>query len=213
MQNETHNLIARQRDRLSQLREDAQDIADTVADEVWDKFLVEATDMTEDGFMFDTASMTKTALSSGLAMDYQDAMDRHVLARFESMQKDVAETFGQAACDEIARIDLAGMRKGLKLRSYADDLIEQAIDRVKPGVGRALDVLVGGLFRDPMAEMDALEKDMKKDAVRVRRELLALRSGLRQTMSEESRSVINAARLAYAERLNKLQETLCVNAA
>lgn len=77
------NLINRQHQRMRELREDARDLANTVADEVWDKFEVEIEDATADSFMFDLASSTQMALSSMLAMSYGDAFERHVLGLLE----------------------------------------------------------------------------------------------------------------------------------
>ncbi len=165
---ENHALLQRQRERLHQLKEDAGDIADSLADQLWDRFEVEIEEITEDGFMVDTASMTQSALSSALAMSYQDAFERDVLRIFETLRSQLADAMGEAAID-TTRIDLAGLRKGLKLRRHADGLIQKAIEGAKPGVGRVLGTIVGDMFRDPLQQMDALDRQMKKDAEAVRR--------------------------------------------
>ena len=202
---ENHALLRHQRERLHQLKEDAGDIADALADQLWDRFEVEIEEITEDGFMVDTASMTQSALSSALAMSYQDAFERDVLSIFETLRRQLADAMGEAAID-TARIDLASLRKGLKLRRHADGLIQKAIEGAKPGVGRVLGTIVGDLFRDPLQQMDALDRHMKKDAEAVRRELMSLRSELRDLIRDETKQLINLGRLAYAESLDRLAQ-------
>lgn len=202
---ENHALLQRQRERLHQLKEDAGDIADSLADQLWDRFEVEIEEITEDGFMVDTASMTQSALSSALAMSYQDAFERDVLRIFETLRSQLADAMGEAAID-TTRIDLAGLRKGLKLRRHADGLIQKAIESAKPGVGRVLGTIVGDMFRDPLQQMDALDRQMKKDAEAVRRALMSLRSELRDLIRDETKQLINLGRLAYAESLDRLAQ-------
>ncbi len=206
---ENQALIQRQRERLQQLKEDAGDIANALADQLWDRFEVEIEEVTEDGFMIDTANLTQSALSSTFAMSYQEAFDRDVLSIFESLRSQIADAMGEAAID-TARIDLAALRKGLKLRRHADALIYAAIESAKPGVGRVLGTIVGDMFRDPMQQMDALDRDMKKDAQAVRRALMNLRTELRNLMSEETRQLVNLGRLAYADSLERLSQGLRV---
>lgn len=202
---ENQALIQRQRERLQQLKEDAGDIADVLADQLWDRFEVEIEETTEDGFMIDTASLTQSALSATFALAYQEAFERDVLSIFETLRNQLADAMGEAAID-TARIDLAGIRKGLKLRRHADALIHAAIESAKPGVGRVLGTIVGEIFRDPMKQMDALDRDMKKDAQTIRRALMNLRTELRNLMSEETRQLINLGRLAYADGLARLAQ-------
>jgi hypothetical protein len=190
---------------LQQLKEDAGDIADALADQLWDRFEVEIEEATEDGFMVDTASMTQSALSATFAMSYQEAFERDVLSIFETLRNQLADAMGEAAID-TARIDLAALRKSLKLRRHAEALIHEAIESAKPGVGRVLGTIVGDLFRDPMQQMDALDNDMKKDAQAVRRALMNLRTELRNLMTEETRQLINLGRLAYADGLERLMQ-------
>jgi hypothetical protein len=197
---ENQALLQRQRERLQQLKEDAGDIADALADQLWDRFEVEIEEATEDGFMVDTASMMQSALSATFAMSYQEAFERDVLSIFETLRNQLADAMGEAAID-TARIDLAALRKSLKLRRHAEALIHEAIESAKPGVGRVLGTIVGDLFRDPMQQMDALDNDMKKDAQAVRRALMNLRTELRNLMTEETRQLINLGRLAYADGL------------
>lgn len=202
---ENQALIQRQRARLQQLKEDAGDIAEALADQLWDRFEVEIEGITEDGFMVDTANMTQSALSATFAMNYQEAFERDVLSIFETLRRQLADAMGEAAID-TARIDLAALRKGLKLRRHADGLIHTAIESAKPGVGRVLGTIVGDMFRDPIQQMDALDRDMKKDAQAVRRPLMNLRTELRNLMTEETRQLINLGRLAYADGLERLAQ-------
>ena len=202
---ENQALLQRQRERLQQLKEDAGDIADALADQLWDRFEVEIEEATEDGFMVDTASMMQSALSATFAMSYQEAFERDVLSIFETLRNQLADAMGEAAID-TARIDLAALRKSLKLRRHAEALIHEAIESAKPGVGRVLGTIVGDLFRDPMQQMDALDNDMKKDAQAVRRPLMNLRTELRNLMTEETRQLINLGRLAHADGLERLMQ-------
>ena len=202
---ENQALLQRQRERLQQLKEDAGDIADALADQLWDRFEVEIEEATEDGFMDDTASMMQSALSATFAMSYQEGFERDVVSIFETLRNQLADAMGEAAID-TARIDLAALRKSLKLRRHAEALIHEAIESAKPGVGRVLGTIVGDLFRDPMQQMDALDNDMKKDAQSVRRALMNLHTELRKLVGEETRQLINFGRLAYADGLEQLAQ-------
>lgn len=206
---ENQALIQRQRERLQQLKEDSGDIANALADQLWDRFEVEIEEVTEDGFMIDTANLTQSALSSTFAMSYQEAFDRDVLSIFESLRSQLADAMGEATID-TARIDLAALRKGLKLRRHSDTLIHAAIESAKPGASRVLGTIVRDMFRDPMQQMDALDRDMKKDAQAVRQALMNLRTELRNLMSEETRQLVNLGRLAYADSLERLAQGLRV---
>jgi hypothetical protein len=124
------------------------------------------------------------ALASGLASSFDVALEREVLCRSEAWAKELARADGEEAID-TSHIDLAGMRKGLKLLSHADELIDQAIERAKPGVGC---VLGGDFFRGPMQQLDSLDEDMKTDAARVRKELLSLHSRLCEKMTGKALS-------------------------
>lgn len=197
MNTQPQNLIKRQHQRMRELREDARDLANTVADEVWDKFEVEIEDATADSFMFDLASSTQMALASMLAMSYDEAFERHVLGLLERQEKELREAGAGEACFDGARIDLTGLRKSLKLRRHAEDLIGQAIERAKPG-------LIGMLFlaRDPCS--DAWDREHRENARRLRRQLLDLREKIVEAIREETTTVIQTARLAYIDMLDTL---------
>ena len=190
-----HNLIERQHQRMRELRDDARDIASTVADEVWDKFEVEIEEATGDSYMFDMASSTQMALSSMLALSYDEAFERHVLGLLERQANELRAA-GEAGFDG-ARIDLTGLRKSLKLRRHANELIGQAIERAKPG-------LIGMLFlaKDPCS--DAWDRELRDNACRLRSKLLDLREKIVESIREETATVIHTARLAYIEMLDTL---------
>lgn len=197
------NLTAQQRQRMRELRDDAPDLANAVADEVWDKFEVEIEEATADGYMFDLASCTQMALSSTLALSYDEAFERHVLGLFERLQKELREAGAAETNFDSAQIDLSGLRKGLKLRRHADDLIGQAIERAKPG-------LIGMLFlaRDPCS--DAWDREHQNNASRLRRNLLELRGKVFEAIREETSTVIHTARLSYINMLDALRAKAAV---
>jgi len=197
MNTHLQNLINRQQQRMRELREDAHDLANTVADEVWDKFEVEIEEATEHSYMFDLAASTQMALSSMLSLSYDEAFERHVLGLFERQAKDLREAGLGGGAFDGARIDLTGLRKSLKLRRHADELIGQAIERAKPG-------LIGMLFlaRDPCS--DAWDREHRDNARRLRRQLLDLREKIVEAIREETATVIQTARLAYIDMLDTL---------
>ena len=197
------DLIVRQHQRMRELRDDAADLANSVADEVWDKFEVEVDDATGDSYMFDLTSCTQMALSSMLALSYDEVFERHVLGLFERLQKELREAGASEANFDSARIDLTGLRKSLKLRRHADDLIGKAIERAKPG-------LIGMLFlaRDPCA--DAWDRELCDNARRVRSNLLELRGKICEAIREETTTVIHTARLAYIDMLDVLRGQVAV---
>ena len=49
---------------------------------------------------------------------------------------------------DTARLDLAGLRKSLRLTAYAEPLIAEALARVRPGVGGQIATFIGSLLRD-----------------------------------------------------------------
>lgn len=196
MNTQLQNLFNRQHQRMRELRDDARDLANTVADEVWDKFEVEIEEATADSYMFDLATSTKMALSSMLALSYDEAFERHVLGLFERQEKDLREAGAEAGFD-AARIDLTGLRKGLKLRRHADDLIGQAIERSKPG-------LIGLIFLSSDPCSDAWDREHRDNARRLRNNLLELRGKIVEAIREETGTVIQTARLAYISMLDGL---------
>lgn len=198
MNAQLQHLIDRQHQRMRELRDDARDLANTVADEVWDRVEVDIEEATADGYMFDMAASTQMALSSMLALHYDDAFERHVLGLFERQEKELCEAGAGESGFNGARIDLTGLRKGLKLRRHAEELIGDAIERAKPG-------LIGMLFlsRDPCS--DAWDREHRDNARRLRRNLLNLREKVVETIRNETIAVIQSSRLAYAGMLDGLQ--------
>ena len=201
MNAQLHNVIERQHQRMRDLRNDASDFANTVADEVWDRFEIEVEEATEDSYMFDMATSTKMALSSMLALSYDEAFERNVLGLFEHQEKELRKAGTGEASFDGARIDLTGLRKSLKLRRHAEELIGQAIERAKPG-------LIGMLFlsRDPCSA--AWDHELRDNARRLRRQLLDLREKIVEIIREETTTVIQTARLAYIEMLDTLPRRL-----
>ncbi len=213
MTTDLYSRITQQQQLLDQLRADAPDIAATLADEVWDRFEVEIEEVTEFGIDFDFAQSIAISLSLSLAQAYERAFEHHVLERCERLSASLAQAMEQQTID-TARINLTGMRKELKLRRHAQELIEQAIERAKPSAGRMLSTVLCGIFRDPLEGLDALEKVMQEDVRSLRREVLSLRESLRARMTEESLSAILGARLELARLFNqKAREALASSAA
>lgn len=148
---------------LESLREDAAELADLVADEVWDNFESEIDQATENGFIFDMASNIRVALSSALSLGFDTALERHVLRRIESLS--AALNAVAPGAGDTASAELKGIRKGIKLWQKANGMIDEAIELAKPG-------LIGMLFlaRDPAS--DAWDREMEGNPARVRKNLL-----------------------------------------
>ena len=197
MSDQLQRLINLQRQRMLELHDDAATLANSVADEVWDKFEVEVEETTSDGYVFDFAASTQMSLSSALSMNYDDVFERCVLGLFERLEKELNEAGAVNGSFDSARINLAGLRKSLKLRRHADKLIGQAIGRAKPG-------LLGQIFLSSDPCSDAWEREHLGNANRLRSHLLALRLQIVNTIQDEAGIVIQTARLAYTDMLDKL---------
>lgn len=194
MNTQLHSLIERQRQRMRELRDDAPDLANAVAEEVWDRFEMDIEEVTADGYMFDMATSTQMALSSTLALNYDEAFERRVFGFFARQGNELCESSTSMVSFDGAQIDLAGLRKGLKLRRRAEELIGQAIERAKPG-------LIGMLFLSSDPCSDAWEREHSENAKRLRSKLLELRGPIVDMICEELTAVIQAGRLAYIEML------------
>lgn len=209
---DTELLIARQRQRMVELRDDARDLAEAVADEVWDKFEAEIDDYIGDEYAADMPEAVQMGLSSALMAAYNEAFEHHVLGLFTPMAEQLRQALGEGgqssspAGFDTARLDLAGLRKGLKLQSHADALIAEALARVRPGVGGQIATVLGSLLRSVESEIEALDRDMREAARRAKRELRALRSPLRQRMLEDTRAAVGTARLGYVGTLDAFAE-------
>lgn len=204
MNTQLQSLVNRQHQRMRELRDDARDLANTVADEVWDKFEVEIEEATTDSYMFDMAKGTQMALANMLAMSYDEAFERHVLGFFERQEKELREVNAGEAGFDTAQIDLTGLRMGLKLRRHADDLIGQAIERSKPG-------LIGMIFcaKDPCS--DAWDQEHRDNARRLRSNLIELREKIVEVIREETGTVIQTARLTYIGMLDGLTGKVAIS--
>ncbi len=201
MNTQLHSLIERQRQRMRELRDDAPDLANAVAEEVWDRFEMDIEEVTADGYMFDMATSTQMALSSTLALNYDEAFERRVFGFFARQGNELCESSTSMASFDGAQIDLAGLRKGLKLRRRAEELIGQAIERAKPG-------LIGMLFLSSDPCSDAWEREHSENAKRLSSKLLELRGPIVDMIREELSAVIQAGRLAYIEMLEGLPSHL-----
>lgn len=200
-----HALIERQRQRMQELRDDAQDLAEAVADETWDKFETEIDDFIGDSYAADVPEAAQMGLTSALMGHYNDAFEHHVLGLFNRLSEQLQQALDAAGARstgfDTARLDLAGLRKSLRLTAYAEPLIAEALARVRPGVGGQIATVIGSLLRSVEREMEALDRDMADAARRAKRELLALRAPLKQRMVEDTRAAIGVARLGYAAGL------------
>ena len=197
MNTSLQNLIDRQRQRMRELREDARDLANTVAREVWNRFKDEVEETTADGYMFDMAEITQMALTSSLALNYDEVFERHVLSLFERLEQELREAGVSEATLNVAGLDLSGLRSGLKLRSHAEELIGQAIRRAKPG-------LIGMLFRSSDPASDSWDRELRENASRLRSNLLGLQEQIVEAIRDETLAVIQSARLAYSDMLDGL---------
>lgn len=197
MSTQLESLLAQQLQRMHELRVGAHDLACLVADEVWDKFEAEIEEATADSFMFDMAASTQVVLSRMLALIYDEAFERHVLGFFDKQLGTLHEAGVSQDDFDCGMIDLKGLRNGMKLQRHASELINQAIQRAKPG-------LIGLLFlsRDPCS--DGWEREHRDNARRLRSRLYELRGDVVVMMSEETSAVIQAARLAYIDMLERL---------
>lgn len=201
-----HYLIPNQQRRMRELRDDGHDLANVVADDVWDKFEVEIEDATVDGYIFDLAAGTQMALTGMLVLIYDEAFEGHVLGLFDRLKKDIREAGAGGACFDNDRIDLTGLRKSLKLRRHADDLVGQAIERAKPR-------LIGRLFPASDPGSDAWDREHREHARRVRNNLLGLREQIARLIWEEASIVIQTARLAYINMLDSVGDKAALSRA
>lgn len=199
-------LVDRQRQRMQDLRDDAQDLAEAVADETWDKLETEIENFIGDSYVADTPELAQMFLSSALMSHYNEAFEHHVLGLFTHLSEQLQQALesagaGSKGFDE-GRLGLSGLRKGLRLEALAQSMIGEALRRARPGAGSQIATVFGGLFRSIERELEALDRDMAQAARRAKRELLALRAPLKQRMVEDTRAAIGVARLQYLEALD-----------
>lgn len=185
---------------LQTMREEIDDLAAAVAERVRDRFEAEVREATEDEFVFDTASMLRMLLANESALAFQDALDELLFERLNGWAKVLEQAGVQEV--EVARLELDGLRKQFRLYEFVHELVGEALDKVKPGVGYAVKTMLGDFFRDPFEQAEALERDMKEDAVRVRKVLLQCRGALVARIEDEVRGVVRAAYFAYIRVLD-----------
>lgn len=203
-------LIERQRQRLQALRDDAENLARAVADEAWDRFEVDIEEQVGDSIVNDLIKVYGLGLTSALWDRFENACTQLVFSRFERMGKELNAALAENGVDQIdtARLDLMGMFKSLRVRKFAEQAIDEAIERAKPGVGKQISIFLGSLLRDEDEEMDALDRDMAENAERLKRELYGLRETLKARMTEDAHSIINASRLSYLASLDALEDKI-----
>ncbi|BAL23476.1 hypothetical protein [Azoarcus sp. KH32C] len=76
---------------MCELHDDATALARTVADEVWDKCEVEIEEAAADSYVFDVGKSTQMSLASMLALNHDEAFERHVLGFFERHEKNLRD--------------------------------------------------------------------------------------------------------------------------
>ena len=182
------------------MRKEIDDLAAAVADRVWDRFEAEVRMATEDEFMFETAEMLRMLLASESMTAFQEALDGLLFERFNKLDKELEES-GVKRLD-VALIELDGLRKQVRLLESVHELVSDAFDEARPGVGRSLRAMLGGLLRDPDEYVDSLERDLKEDAVRVRKALLRCRKALVEKIKDDVRTIVRAAYFSFTKALD-----------
>lgn len=199
------DLFSRQRVAVATLKDEATDYAAAVADEAWDRFELEIESTVGDEFLFDLASCVEMALSSALTLAFDSAYEKHVSKRFARLEEAVQAALGGVDGFDGATVDLAALRKSIKLGRHATQAIHGAIERAKPGLGRVVGTLLGELFSDPGEQMDALDKDMRHDAQRLKAELLKLRDELVAAMRRDAELLVKHGARAYLDWLDEIE--------
>lgn len=198
-------LLKRQRAAVAALKEEAADLAAAVADDAWDRFELEIESAVGDEFITDMAGSVEMMLRSALTMAFDGAFEKQVSQRFARLEEAVQAALGGVDGFDGATVDLAALRKGLKLGRHATQAIRGAVERAKPGLGRAIGSLLGEIFSEPEEQMDALEKDMRRDAQRLKAELLGLRNELTAQMHRDAELLVKQGARAYLDWLEEVE--------
>ncbi|HNQ49563.1 MAG TPA: hypothetical protein PKI22_09135 [Hydrogenophilus thermoluteolus] len=204
MKPELARLIDRQRDTVQQMKEEATDIAETVADEVWDQFETEIDSLIGDEFMFDVAPTIVTALSASLGTLFDEAITRHVEKPFLRLEEALLRERGGGNGFDSGHLDLDTLRKTVKLSRRINTQIEAAIERARPGVGRALSTIIGD-WLDSDGALDRLDRDMVEDANRVKAELAKLRKPITEEVREAATLIVKRAARDYLAWLDAIE--------
>lgn len=201
----TENLILRQRQRMYELRDDARDIASSVAEQVFDQFEREVDGITSDGFMWDNADATLMQLQSAISMAFDEACEKHVLSIYERLSDELAAAAGQRVFDD-GRLGLDALRKSLRIRSRIEEPLQQGINKAKPGLLRAVSNALSN-------DLDNLNEQMRADAGRLRAGLTDVSEQLRSIWRDAALDILQRGRLAYTEQLATLPARLAAQLA
>lgn len=201
---EQDRIIERHRRCIQELREEAPNLAASVADAAWDDFEDEINNTVGNEYISDNAEITKLALSVHIAEAYDKAFEYHVTGYFDRLARELSAHMPDAERFDSSRAGLTAMRKGIKLRGAADRIIGAAIERAEPGVGSRLGVLFSELFHDPDEQMDAFDAALRRHASCVKQSIMASREEFMSIMRDETVTLVHEFRRAYANWLDAL---------
>lgn len=197
-------LIAQQVQGLQQLKEGASEAAAALADRILERYESEVCSQTDDGFVFDFSGTTVFALSSSLMVDFQEMAEQDIFSLFQRLQAELTAA-GESAVMDVDDLSLQILRKGADLQTKADPMIERALQSAKPGIGRALGILLGDWLRDPLEQGEAIEKDMARDGQAAQRALLGLTEALRTMLEADAMQLIVRGCASYERGLQQLR--------
>ena len=177
--------------QLRAFRDDAEMIATAVAETVCRDLQKEVQDYTDDDeFYFEAAGGMVMGTAASLSMAFNDALEQHLSRRLESII--------QGGNPEV---DWASFVKGMDLQAQFREILGQAFERARPGVGRQLGRALSSIFRD---DLDLMSEEAKEDALQVRQALLGTCPTLKRLVKEEVRSLVSKAYLDGLARVNPL---------
>jgi len=192
-------LLEQQRAKLRQLRDDTQDLAENIAEASMDRFYLDVEDITQGGFLFDTAEMSGLSLTLSVSMAFDAALEVLLMPRLIAMQNAAQSVLGEDFNPIDGQAGLDVLRKGIRLQETAEPLVKGAIQNARPGVLGML----SRAFRDPIENLD---QDMDDDAARVRLKMAELRPRLKAMYCDAARQLINHLRMRYQEALDTLPD-------
>lgn len=195
----------RQRQRLGELRADTPDIAELVADDVWSCFDKELNEHAEGGVLLEYTDVIGVSLLAELSNAFDEAVEVHIHARCQKLYTDMMQAAGEAS-EAVAVFELDRLIKVSLLKRDAQPLIEQAMKGVSPGLAHLLVSVAADLARDPIQLMEDVDDEMALNARNFRRSMRALRPAICRLVVDDSRALLQAARLDLAQRLDALCE-------
>lgn len=188
MENPAQSLEA----QLRTLRDDAPMIATAVAEAVCKDLQKEVQSYTEDDeFYFDFAGGMCLGTAASLSLAFTDALEQHLSRRLESIL--------QGGNPDV---DWESFCKGMDLQSQFRDILTQAFEQARPGVGHQLGRAFSSLFRD---EGELFEEEAKANALRIRQALLGTCPTLRRMVQESVQVLVGKAYLEGLAALNPLK--------